>query len=156
MSHAGQTMLSARPEHALLDGYHYHLTGLVSMQIISIARSVTFMCIGAILFGTQHVGNMDLALLPVIDSINHNSSSLVSFLSFELFQIIFIDIYCKCNNRQSLDTIIFAMRILDSVSALHITNVHAAATVCCTTAVATVMLPLVDSWWTHDGLLVDQ
>ncbi|DBA96971.1 TPA: hypothetical protein ACH3X1_001295 [Trebouxia sp. C0004] len=45
-------------------------------RIISIARSVTFMCIGAILFGTQHVGNMDLALLPVIDSINHNSSSL--------------------------------------------------------------------------------
>ncbi|KAA6428995.1 MAG: hypothetical protein FRX49_01105 [Trebouxia sp. A1-2] len=44
--------------------------------IISIARSVTFMCIGAILFGTQHIGNMDLALLPVIDSINHNSSSL--------------------------------------------------------------------------------
>ena len=60
------------------------------MQIISIARSVTFMCIGGILFGTQHVGNMDLALLPVIDSINHNSSSLVSFLSFELFQMRYI------------------------------------------------------------------
>ena len=47
------------------------------MQIISIARSVTFMCIGAILFGTQTASNLDLALLPVIDSINHNSSSMV-------------------------------------------------------------------------------
>ena len=79
-------MSSTRTAHALLDDYHHELTGLVSMQIISIARSVTFMCIGAILFGTQHIGNMDLALLPVIDSINHNSSSLVSLLSFELFQ----------------------------------------------------------------------
>lgn len=35
------------------------------------------MCIGAILFGAQAQSNMDLALLPVIDSINHNSSSLV-------------------------------------------------------------------------------
>ena len=94
-------MSSTRTAHALLDDYHHELTGLVSMQIISIARSVTFMCIGAILFGTQHVGNMDLALLPVIDSINHNSSSLVSFLSFKLFQTRYIYLLTSIKNKQA-------------------------------------------------------
>lgn len=54
---------------------------IIAMQIIGICRSVTFVCIGAILFGAQSQGSLDLALLPVIDSINHKSSSQVS--SFE-------------------------------------------------------------------------
>ena len=47
----------------------------VAVQIIGICRSVTFMCIGAIMFGATSQGSLDLALLPVIDSINHKSSS---------------------------------------------------------------------------------
>ena len=94
-------LLTRAEQHQLLHDCCTQLTGLVSVQIISIARSVTFMCIGGILFGTQHVGNMDLALLPVIDSINHNSSSLVSFLSFELFQARYIYLLTPMANATS-------------------------------------------------------